>query len=264
MLFILLGFCVGTIGTLIGVGGGFMLIPILLIVFPHASNVWISSVSMWVVAMNATSGSVAYLQHKRVHLRAALAFVLASLPGSFLGTVVERMVNRQLFELIFGGAMILYAIVLFFKRTKREGKSQLDAQSKLTPDFYFKGCLISFGVGFIAAFFGIGGGVVHVPLLSNVLGFPVHLATGTSHSILALTAWFTTALHLYNGELDIYDPMIWQLGLSAVVGAQLGAHLSKRVSGVFILKALSVALFMVGVRLVWVSVLHVLGSAHYD
>lgn len=253
MLFILLGFCVGTIGTLIGVGGGFMLIPILLSVFPNASNVWISSVSMWVVAMNATSGSIAYLRHKRVHLRAALAFVFASLPGSFLGTVVERMVNRHLFETIFGGAMILYAIVLFFKR-KNDGKSELHARSKLTADFYLKGCAISFGVGFIAAFFGIGGGVVHVPLLSNVLGFPVHLATGTSHCILALTAWFTTALHIYNGELDIRDPMIWQLGLSAVVGAQLGAHLSKRVSGAVILKALSVALFMVGVRLVWASV----------
>lgn len=253
MLLIAIGFFVGTVGTLIGVGGGFVLIPILLMLFPEANHVWISSVSMWVVAMNATSGSITYYVRDKVHLRAALAFILASLPGSILGVWIERFVSRSAFELIFGIAVILYALVLFFRNSKIEPGIELHSRSQLNFGFFWKGCLISFFVGFMASFFGIGGGVVHVPLLSHVLGFPVHLATGTSHSILAITAWFTTALHLYNGDIQISDPIIWKLGLSAVVGAQLGARLSSRVSGQVILKILAVALVMVGVRLIFPS-----------
>jgi uncharacterized membrane protein YfcA len=250
MLLIIIGFSIGTLGTLIGVGGGFVLIPLLLFLYPEKGNVWISSVSMWVVALNATSGSIAYYRAGTVHLRAALIFILACLPGSLLGVITEYYVSRSLFELIFGIAMLLYSAVLLVRRAG-EGRVDMHASSPLTPNALLSGILISFLVGYIASFFGIGGGVVHVPLLSHVLGFPVHLATGTSHMILAVTAWFTTAVHLYAGDLDIKDPSIWQLGLPALVGAQLGARLSRRVSGQMILKILAVALAMVGARLIW-------------
>jgi uncharacterized membrane protein YfcA len=250
MLLILLGFIVGAIGTLIGVGGGFMLIPLLLFIFPEQGSVWIASVSMWVVACNATSGSIAYFRRGTIHLRAAAVFILASLPGSVLGVWIEHFVSRAAFELIFGIAVILYALVLFFKETPADSHSGLNAKSPLTLRFYLQGAFISFFVGFIASFFGIGGGVVHVPLLSHVLGFPVHLATGTSHMILAVTAWFTAAVHLYNGDLDIRDPVIWCLGAGAIGGAQVGAYYSRRVSGRIIMKILAVALIMVGIRLI--------------
>ncbi len=245
----LLGFVVGTIGTLIGVGGGFMLIPILLYLFPSHDNVWISAHSMWVVSWNATSGSIAYLRSKRVHLRAALVFIVASLPGSVLGVWLAKMVERRTFELIFSLAMIVYAIYLLFKRGGAGGQSQMNAQSRLARQLYIKGALISMFVGFIASFFGLGGGVIHVPLLSHVLGFPVHMATGTSHLILAITAWFTTGIHLWTGELQLGDPMLWQLAGGAVVGAQVGARLSQKVSGKVILRFLAIALLLVGVRI---------------
>src|SRR5260370_578980 len=101
MLFALLGFCVGAIGTLIGVGGGFLLVPILLYMYPGRSSVWITSLSMWVVACNATSGSIAYFRRGTVHWRAALVFMAAGLPGSVLGVWFEHFVSRALFERIF-------------------------------------------------------------------------------------------------------------------------------------------------------------------
>jgi uncharacterized membrane protein YfcA len=249
MTMILLGFCVGTIGTLIGVGGGFMLIPILLFLFPESSNVWISSVSMWVVTLNASSGSIAYLRQGRVHLRAAVAFILASLPGSVLGVWIGQQVNRATFEMVFGIAIVLYALLLLFKGAPKSHASSITATSKLDRASYLQGALISVFVGFIASFFGIGGGVIHVPLLSQVLGFPVHLAAGTSHFILAITAWFTTAVHLWNGDIHLNEPILWQLGGGVIVGAQVGAHLSHRVSSRVILRILACALLLVGVRL---------------
>ncbi len=251
MLMVLLGIMVGTAGTLIGVGGGFILIPILLMLFPSADNLWISSVSMWVVSCNATSGSIAYLRKGKVHLRAACAFILASLPGSVLGIWIGDHVNRVLFEFVFSIAMIAYASLLLLRKWKPEPSGGLHANSPLSKRQYVTGCLISLFVGFIASFFGIGGGVVHVPLLSQVLGFPVHLATGTSHFILAVTAWFTTAVHFWKGDISLRDPILWQLGGGAIVGAQLGARLSPYVASKTILRFLAVALMLVGLRILF-------------
>jgi uncharacterized protein len=256
MTLIALGFSVGVLGTLIGAGGGFILVPILLLLYPATDNVWITSVSMFVVAMNATSGSANYYFKKRVHLKAVLVFVLASMPGSFLGVMIEPYVSREHFTFVFGCALVVYSLILFFKPNVVSQGPEIDANSVLTRKFYLAGGAISFFVGFVASFLGIGGGVIHVPLLSQVLGFPVHMATGTSHFILAVMAWFATALHLYRGDIHLSDPALWQLGLSAFVGAQIGAQLSTRVSGKVILRVLAAALFFVGLRIVWPSHFH--------
>lgn len=249
MWMVLLGFVVGTIGTLVGAGGGFILIPILLFLFPNHDNIWISALSMWMVSWNATSGSIAYLRAGRVHRRAALTFVVASLPGSILGVWCAQQVERTTFELVFALSLILYASYLLIGRRALAAGSKITAQSTLTTNVYVKGALISTFVGFIASFFGIGGGVIHVPMLSSVLDFPIHLATGTSHFILAITGWFTVGIHLWNGDIHLFEPILWQLGVGAVVGAQLGAKLSYKVSGKTILRALAVALILVGLRL---------------
>jgi len=246
MLFILLGGLVGAIGTLIGVGGGFILIPVLLFLFPENGSVWITAVSLWVVAMNSTSGSVTYYFKNRIHVKTAMVFILASLPGALIGVWLGHFVDRSVFEKIFALCLISYSAVLFFKK---ESAATVLHQSILARQVYVLCGVVSFFVGMLASFFGIGGGVIHVPLLSNLMGFPVHLATGTSQVILAVTAIVATISHLVSGDLNWQDPLLWQIGLGAVVGAQIGAKLSAKVSGRVILKILSVALFIVGVRL---------------
>ncbi len=213
-------FFIATLGTLIGVGGGFLFVPLLLFLYPDHPSVWVTSLSMWLIAFNSTSGSITYFLKGRVHLKSALVFILAALPGSLLGVYFERFVSRDSFELIFGSVMVAYALFLFFKKPKGEGGGA-DASTDFARSVLIKGAVISFFVGFIAAFLGIGGGVVHVPLLVHALGFPVHLATGTSHFILAATALFTVGAHIWSGHLNPFDPQLAWIALGAVLGAQL-------------------------------------------
>ena len=249
MLLVLIGFAIGTVGTLIGAGGGVFLVPILLFLYPEAPSTWIGGISMGMIALNATSGSISYYFKKTIHLRAALVFIAASFPGSVLGVHLEHYVDRPMFKKIFGMAMILFGVLLVVRHRNKAG-TNVNAETKLHRGFYIKGALISFAVGFIASFLSIGGGVIHVPLLTQVLGFPVHLATGTSHLILGCTAWFATVTHLWQGDISLKDPVLWQVGLSAAAGAQLGAKLSAKVSGTAILRILALALMAVGLRLV--------------
>lgn len=251
MLLLLVGLFVGTLGTLIGAGGGFILVPILLALFPDAPHERITSMSMLAVAMNASSGSVAYFLKKKTHIKAALLFTICSLPGAILGVYFEKFVSRGMFEQIFGLVLIAYAIFLLLKKMPNTENSGLHHRSPLHVSKYATGGVISFFVAFIASFLGIGGGIIHVPLLTHVVGFPVHLATGTSHLILAVTGWTASFEHISRGNISLFDPAVIYLGIGVVVGAQIGAALSKHVPGRSILKILAVALLLVGVRLLW-------------
>ncbi|MDQ6815137.1 MAG: sulfite exporter TauE/SafE family protein, partial [Bacteroidota bacterium] len=87
LLLIGLGLLVGTFGTLIGAGGGFILVPVLLFIFPDLKPEVVTSISLAVVFLNAASGSVAYAQLKRIDYKSAIIFAVAALPGSIIGVL---------------------------------------------------------------------------------------------------------------------------------------------------------------------------------
>ncbi len=247
----IIGFFVAALGTLVGVGGGFIFVPILLFLYPEQPHVWVVAVSMWLVAFNGASGAITYLRQGRVHLKVALTFIMAATPGSVFGVWLESLIDRQVFEMIFGATMLLYSGYLFLKGPKREEKNFVQADTTLSRGLYLKGSIISFFVGFAAAFLGIGGGLAHVPLMIFALGFPVHLATGTSQFVLAVTAFLTVLTHLWSGHFDLTDTGFWGVALGATVGAQAGALVSARVSGRWILRILAVVVGAAGLKLLF-------------
>ena len=85
VLLCLLGFAVGVFGTLVGAGGGFILTPVLLLIYPQSTPALITAISLIVVFFNAGSGSLAYARQKRIDYRSGVVFALCTLPGSVLG-----------------------------------------------------------------------------------------------------------------------------------------------------------------------------------
>ena len=106
------GFAVGVYGTLIGAGGGFVLMPVLLILYPKEAPNLLASISLAVVFLNALSGSVAYARMRRIDYRAGLLFAAAATPGAVAGAFTTSLVPRRLFDLIFGILMITGAVFL--------------------------------------------------------------------------------------------------------------------------------------------------------
>jgi hypothetical protein len=114
----------------------------------------------------------------------------------------------------------------------------------------WQGILYSAAVGFISSLLGIGGGVVHVPIMITLLRFPVHVAVATSHFVLAISAASGSAVHLANGDLageNLLRALLLSVGV--IPGAQVGARLAQRFKGPAIVRLLAVALFALGARL---------------
>lgn len=262
LLLALLGAIVGVFGTLVGAGGGFILTPVLLLLYPTASPTTITSISLVVVFFNALSGSLAYARQRRIDYRSGIVFAVATFPGSVLGVLVVAFSPRRLFDALMGLLLAALAVWLIMYRD-REGqvpaphvgspRTMTDRQGntyRYTVPVR-RGVLFSLGVGFVSSFLGIGGGVIHVPLLVRALGFPTHIATATSHFVLANMAAVGTVTHIvtggFAGGTGLHRAVALSIGV--VGGAQLGAWISQRIQGVMIQRLLAVALAALALRL---------------
>ncbi len=252
-LLILSGFGIGVFGTLIGAGGGFILTPILLLLYPLDSSDTITSISLAVTCANAISGSVAYGRMKRISYRYGWMFSIASLPGAILGALSTAYVPRRIFDLVFSILLMAAAAYLYVRTPSREDAPD-GHPIRLTPAKTLLGILISLVIGFFSSFLGIGGGIIHVPVLAGTLGFPIHIATATSHFVLAVSSFAGTGVHVATGAFHHGIRRAIGLGIGVLIGAQFGARLSTRVKGRWIIRALAVALAFVGARLLVLTV----------
>lgn len=253
------GVVIGAYGTMIGAGGGFLLMPLLLLAFPQFSPAQATAISMAMIFCNAGSGTFAYARMRRVDYQLAIIYSLACLPGAVLGSWVVNYIPRQQFQGIFGAVLLAVAAYLFFRPgrvsagpSEAEAVLEFERTGKRPYDFRRGiriGIPISMFVGFLGPLLGIGGGIVHVPALVNLLGFPVHLAVPMSHCVVAFSALASTIVHFSDGSLEgVLWHAIW-VSIGVIIGAQLGARLSRRVHGTWIIRALAGGMALVGLRI---------------
>ena len=241
MLLAAIGLGVGAFGTLIGAGGGFILTPILLLLYPHDSAQTLTAISLAAVFFNAASGTTAYARQRRIDYRSGIVFALATLPGAIGGALVVGVVSRRVFG----------------RCRSRSATSSIEcswtaaANGTSTTSRCGAGRSTASVSAFFSSFLGIGGGVIHVPLLVRALGFPTHLATATSHFVLAIMAGTGTATHIVLGSFSHGRGLRRAAALSVgvVAGAQLGAHVSLRFRGAVIQWLLAGALLALSARL---------------
>lgn len=220
---LLVGFIVGLFGTLVGAGGGFLMLPFLLTAMHFAPAEAAGTTQLFVLA-NAVSGAIPYYLQGRVHMRIALVFSAFAIPGSIVGASFSAHVPGRLFEQLF--AVLLVGIAArtiylqFFTPLAAAVADLMDHE----PDMRVLGVLAT-AIGTLAGLFGIGGGPVQVPVLLNVFRLPVHAATATSVFILAITGVFATGVHAAYGHVLIGPAIAASIG--GVIGAQVGVPLSR-------------------------------------
>jgi uncharacterized protein len=256
-----IGLFIGAFGTLIGVAGGFLLVPILLFLYPDEAPASITSVTLTVAFFNALSGSIAYSHLKRIDYRSGLLFSLTAVPGAILGAFIVNYLSRGLFQYIFASILLIISIYLLLRPNRKMTGGFLaawpthrhltDRQQNVHEYSYNLplGMTISFFVGVLSSLLGIGGGIIHVPALTQILAFPPHVATATSHFVVAITTFFGIATHIVQGTYGTDFGRVAVLSAGAIIGAQFGARLSRRVTGVWIVRLLAIGLAIVALRL---------------
>lgn len=249
LLFIPLGFVTAMIGTLTGTGGGFLLVPVLLFLYPTMSPPHLTALSLLAVAANSISGSIGNALRRQIHWPSFFTFTVMALPGVYVGVQINQYVDRYVFEKVFGA--FLFAVIIFILWRSFQTTVPHAANGYWNRRAKIIGTAVSFFVGMLSSLLGIGGGIIHVPLLAEVLRYPIHMATGTSQMILVITSLTAVAIHGASGEFNTFEPFVPYLIVGIVVGAQVGSALSKKVPRKLILRVLAFALSLVAVRLMF-------------
>jgi uncharacterized membrane protein YfcA len=224
---------VGTLSSMIGIGGGILNTPLLIILF-FLSEQTAPATALVAAFFVAVASTIVYSRQKPrpIIVKAGIFMAIATVPGSLIGVMLREMITDVLvLRLIFGVSLFPIAIKMLF--AKKRAKSDDVASFKFSNISRQRIVLSLFG-GFIggvsAGLLGIGGGAVVVPVLTSLMGLPIHAAVATSMFIMMFTASAGTARNYVGGYIDPFYAIT--LGVGMVIGAQIGPRLACRVNAV--------------------------------
>jgi len=215
-----LGLAAGILGSMIGLGGGFIVVPVLTF-FGFAPPV-AASESLFAAFCNAVASTISYSKQKRIDYSLGIKLALLSIPGTVLGAYLTDMTSPSLFKLLFGMVLIGSSVYIYARR-KFESK-----EYNLSKQMMVLAVGASFFAGIISSLFGIGGGTVFVPLMVIGIGLSMKLAAPTSQFILMFAAASGMIVHSILGHPDYMQAGLLSAG--AFAGGLIGSRLSQRVS----------------------------------
>ena len=272
LLMILLGFVVGLLSGMFGVGGGFLTTP-LLIFYGIPPTVAVASATTQITGASV-SGAMVHMRRGGVDLKMAAVMIVGGLAGSFVGAGLFRLLQSTgQIDIVIG---LLYVLILgwigflmlidslkalgYVPVSKAEGPrprhNRWVASLPYRWRFHGSGVYISpvapLALGFLAGtltvFLGIGGGFILVPAMIYLLGMPTRVVIGTSLVMILAVSAATTMVHaLTTRAVDIVLAGLLLVG--GVIGAQYGAQLTLRIKPDLMRLALAVIILLVGLRM---------------
>ncbi|TVX88359.1 sulfite exporter TauE/SafE family protein [Paenibacillus agilis] len=258
----LIGFVAATFGSVVGLGGGIILVPGLVFLGPWLLGEAVSSqtavaTSLAVLIFTALSSTLAYSKVKRVDWRNGLIFFITSGPGSMVGAQLAQNFQDSSFQLAFGFFMLAMAVLMIVKERMKPLQIQWRRMQLFTDGTGVTHeygvniplmLLIGFMVGLVSGLFGIGGGSLFVPLMVLLFRYPAHIATATSMFVIFLSSILGTTVHAWNGSVDWMLVLI--LAPSAWIGGKFGAAIANRMSGKGLLLLLRLTLLVLSLRMI--------------
>jgi uncharacterized membrane protein YfcA len=213
------GLAAGVLAGLLGIGGGTVLVPIL-VTLGYAPIQAVATSSLAIIITSA-SGSyrnwrMGYLDFQRILLLGGPALVTAQ--G---GVLIADALPARLLLIAFAGLLALNIYLVGIR--KRMAQREDAAQARATPMNPLVARLLTGGIaGLLAGIFGIGGGVIMVPMQMLLLGEPIKQAIQTSLGVIMMTAIAATGGHALQGNV------VWLAGIGLGLGGLVSAQLSTR------------------------------------
>jgi uncharacterized membrane protein YfcA len=259
------GIGAGLFGSLLGLGGGILIVPLLTLAFglPLLEAVGVSLICV-IVTSGAASG--VYLERRVANLRLGMTLELFTAIGAMAGGLIAFLLDARVIELIFTGLLVYVAVTMARRRdpapdlptpasdapipgappdAPRSGamRSFLDRLSG--PDYRIRrfgfGIVGSLIAGVASALLGIGGGLVKVPVMHVVMGVPLRVATATSNLMIGITASASAIIYLLRGGIDPYAAAPTAIGV--FIGASIGSRIAARID-LRLLRGLFVAILL--------------------
>ncbi len=241
------GVAAGAFGSLLGLGGGVLIVPLLTFGFglPLREAV---GVSLICVAMTSSAAAGVYLERHVANLRLGMTLELFTVIGALVGGSVAFLLDERLLSLLFGVLLLYVALTMARARvveptlmpddvdgTADEAVSDPEPPTTLDrlsgPGYRVRhlrrGVIGATGAGILSALLGIGGGIIKVPLMHLAMGVPLRVATATSNMMIGITAAASAVIYVVRGGIDPY--VAGPTAIGVFLGATAGSRLAHRI-----------------------------------
>jgi uncharacterized membrane protein YfcA len=247
----------GLLAGLLGIGGGVILVPLFLWLFnlagfpPEVIVHTAFGTSLCIIVPTAISSTFGHRKRGNVAWHQVFYLAAGGAIGAVLGSSMAAFLPGEILHAAFGGMQILVGLKLLFFHYRLAPEEMHPQKTSLL--------LVGFTGGAFSAFFGVGGGVIAVPLMLIVLRLPIHLAVGNSSALIVVSALFGTISYILYG-LNKVTSVPFSLGyvnllVAAVVApvtivcARLGVRLASRISQDKMVNVFAIVLILIGLKL---------------
>jgi len=271
---ILIAFLAGFIGSILGLGGGAILVPFLDFLaesglLPGVNIHQIIATSLvCTIATSSTSNSI-YIEKRITNMRIGIFLGTISILGAFTGATISIMLQGNILRFLFGLLLIFTSYNMIrgrkFKTRKSEGKKDKIAELLgLMGQYYdesekriinykaqntLKGLLLTFFGGLLSGLLGIGGGVINVPILVIILNLPPKVASATSLFIIGLNGATGGTIYWLNG---LIEPLLVAPAVIGIFfGATIGTKFFRRLRNETLRKIFAIFLLYVAIRMIY-------------
>lgn len=248
------GAAAGVFGSLLGLGGGVLIVPLLTLGFGLDLRTAVG-VSLVSVIMTSSAAAGVYLERHVANLRLGMTLELFTASGALVGGLVAFAIDERVLSLLFAILLAYVAITMARPRAasteapepvieeagpddphvSTAGRVSAIEADLSGPDYAVRrlpyGVVGSAGAGIVSALLGIGGGIIKVPLMHLVMGVPLRTATATSNLMIGITAAASAVIYLTRGQIDPYvaGPVAIGVFAGATVGSRFGHRVDLRI-----------------------------------
>lgn len=257
------GMGAGFLGSMLGVGGGFLIVPVLTLTFNIPIQYAIGA-SLTAIVINACTSTSIYIQKHMANLKLGLLLSTTLVPGAAVGAFLATILSGTVLITIFS-ILLLYIVCTMIPKKQRNPtpatipfeELHLSAGTWLNDSYYdpavreeisytVKRPLIGLTTGFfggvVSSLLGIGGGVINVPVMNKVMKVPIKATVATSSLLLCFTTMTGSLIYALNGFVLPY--VIAPLCIGVFLGARLGTLTANRIHSSIIMTIFSILLML--------------------
>lgn len=245
MLLIVAGALSGALGALLGIGGGVLMMPVLVLGFQVPLEQAVPASLMCVVA-SSCAATARFVESRLSDIRLGLTLELATVVGAIVGGRMASRVAPATLALVFGLFCLYVAAHLFTHRPVAEPPG---GAGDYVPRNYALGLSGSFVAGGLSALLGVGGGPLKVPLMSYGMRVPFKVASATSNLTVGITGAASVATYAWGGQMQL--GLVAPLVVGVLAGASTGSRLMPRVRTASLQWLLALVLVVVAGQMLW-------------
>ncbi len=263
-LILFIGLVVGALGSMLGIGGGVLLIPLLTILVGVPIKTAIGASIVSVIATSSAAGAV-YVGKGLSHTRLSMVLEIATTLGALAGGITAVLISGRMLEGLFG-LVLLYVIYSMSRLPKEEGIVTSTGLLDTTFTDPLTGAEVTYGVrnlrvgmgasfiaGNISGLLGIGGGIIKVPIMALVMGMPLKAAIATSNFMIGVTAATSAIIYYGRGFIDPQIAIPTALGI--LVGAQVGSRVGGRMRTLTLKRIFLALMVLFAAQMLWKAVM---------